>query len=398
MSHKGQQSLRQSIDAQGDTNMDNAPMRQSITSASPAPLPATYQSQQLTNQPQQSASPAPMFQRTDSYNRQQPSSLTPQTPQTYGQANTTSYNPYNVPQMQAHRPQNMAAAPAALGASGYNTGNLRGVETYVLSDTANAAIPSDIRQQFQTDEQGRVLFWTTPPIDRLPRVQPETGTPLMHSAAYLAKKLEKETRTLQAGAGAGATAKAMESKEEPKTSEMTFRDYEGLSTKQRDFLDRAHKADTRARKAQEAREQAAAKGEPLWGDSQFTEAEVMKLIQQDDERWWRTFYEGIKSTFGEDFMSYEDFRENERLRLEKAKSLWRKVEEEKARLQAECKGIPVEDLEEAAAIENVRKRLCESGCGLDEKVKLRRVIAGYERRHYKKPVYLDDIDPRYPPM
>lgn len=61
---------------------------------------------------------------------------------------------------------------------------------YHLSDSANASIPEDIREQFQRDEQGHVLFFTAPPLDVLPPTKP--GAALGHTARYLAKKLRRK--------------------------------------------------------------------------------------------------------------------------------------------------------------------------------------------------------------
>ena len=63
----------------------------------------------------------------------------------------------------------------------------RPAEVYHLSDSANAAIPADIREQFQQDEQGRVIFFTKPPLDVL---QPGDGPPI-HSLKYVAAKLRR---------------------------------------------------------------------------------------------------------------------------------------------------------------------------------------------------------------
>ena len=63
------------------------------------------------------------------------------------------------------------------------------MEVYNLSDSANAAIPDDIREQFQRDEQGHVLFFTTPPLDVLPPTK--KGEALGHTVKYLAAKLRR---------------------------------------------------------------------------------------------------------------------------------------------------------------------------------------------------------------
>ena len=65
-----------------------------------------------------------------------------------------------------------------------------------MSETANNMIPSDIRAQFPQDEQGRVLFFSTPPVDTRHIVQGrserEKGDYLAHSLRYLATKADNE--------------------------------------------------------------------------------------------------------------------------------------------------------------------------------------------------------------
>ena len=60
------------------------------------------------------------------------------------------------------------------------------VEVYHLNDTANSSIPEHIREQFQRDDQGHVLFFTTPPQDILPPVR--EGAALSHTPGYLARR------------------------------------------------------------------------------------------------------------------------------------------------------------------------------------------------------------------
>jgi chromatin structure-remodeling complex subunit RSC1/2 len=50
-------------------------------------------------------------------------------------------------------------------------------------------IPADIRRQFQTDTNGRVLFFTAPPLNSAPIKSRER---LGHSAKYLAWKIKRE--------------------------------------------------------------------------------------------------------------------------------------------------------------------------------------------------------------
>lgn len=57
-------------------------------------------------------------------------------------------------------------------------------------------IPAEIREQFPQDEQGRVLFFTTPPVDTQHIIQgrsnAEKGDQLAHSLRYLAVKADRE--------------------------------------------------------------------------------------------------------------------------------------------------------------------------------------------------------------
>ncbi|KAI9670279.1 MAG: hypothetical protein M1831_006493 [Alyxoria varia] len=57
------------------------------------------------------------------------------------------------------------------------------IEVWHLQDAANAAIPPDIREQFQCDENGHVLFFTNPPLETEPQ-----KSRLQHTARYLAAK------------------------------------------------------------------------------------------------------------------------------------------------------------------------------------------------------------------
>ena len=65
-----------------------------------------------------------------------------------------------------------------------------------MSESANNMIPAEIRAQFPQDEQGRVLFFTTPPVNTTHIVEgrstAEKGGQLSHSLKYLAKKADHE--------------------------------------------------------------------------------------------------------------------------------------------------------------------------------------------------------------
>jgi chromatin structure-remodeling complex subunit RSC1/2 len=62
----------------------------------------------------------------------------------------------------------------------------RPTEVWTLADTANASIPADIRAQFHHDEYGKIIFFTSPPLDANP--VPEEVQTLGHSLRYLADK------------------------------------------------------------------------------------------------------------------------------------------------------------------------------------------------------------------
>ncbi|KAH7094872.1 hypothetical protein FB567DRAFT_565925 [Paraphoma chrysanthemicola] len=65
------------------------------------------------------------------------------------------------------------------------------VEVFVLNDHANASIPQEIREQFQRDEKGRVLFFTAPPLN-VDQPLTKEGRAIGHSARYLAAKAKKD--------------------------------------------------------------------------------------------------------------------------------------------------------------------------------------------------------------
>ncbi|KAF3894196.1 Component of the RSC chromatin remodeling complex (Eurofung) [Trichophyton interdigitale] len=66
----------------------------------------------------------------------------------------------------------------------YNPNAPRSVETFHLRDGLDQSIPKEIRDQFQQDDQGRVLFFNVPPLD----VVSNSHQGLSHSLKYLAAK------------------------------------------------------------------------------------------------------------------------------------------------------------------------------------------------------------------
>lgn len=63
-------------------------------------------------------------------------------------------------------------------------------EVYTLHDNLNEALPAEIRQAFQHDSNGRVLFFTAPPLDRLHKGVSHESAGLGHSVKYLAGRKE----------------------------------------------------------------------------------------------------------------------------------------------------------------------------------------------------------------
>lgn len=64
------------------------------------------------------------------------------------------------------------------------------MEVYCLNDAANLSIPQDIREQFHRDENGRILFFTAPPLDALPPYK--EGAAVGHSVRYLAARARRQ--------------------------------------------------------------------------------------------------------------------------------------------------------------------------------------------------------------
>ncbi|KAJ5335418.1 Bromodomain [Penicillium brevicompactum] len=122
-----------------------------------------------TFQPQMSQ--AQLYQA--SLQRRASNFATPQTPAGNYQPMPAQQTPYT-----GYPGNRMQVPPAA-----YNPNAPRPVEVFHLSDVANASIPEDIRRQFHCDDQGRVLFFSAPPVDYIPPPQK-----LSHSLKYLAAK------------------------------------------------------------------------------------------------------------------------------------------------------------------------------------------------------------------
>jgi chromatin structure-remodeling complex subunit RSC1/2 len=99
--------------------------------------------------------------------------------------------PYDPSQRLAPSPARSTIAPVATPAAhpqanAYNPP--RAPEVYRLEDGLNDRIPPEVREQFQRDDQGRVLFFTQPPLDRAHRGLAAESAGLGHSVRYLADR------------------------------------------------------------------------------------------------------------------------------------------------------------------------------------------------------------------
>ncbi|PYH95215.1 RSC complex subunit [Aspergillus ellipticus CBS 707.79] len=146
------------------------------TQSSPAPVPPVnyHQSQMPPTQVYQ-----PAMQRRSS-------GFIPQTPHTAAYQAPAVSHPYAATQPTPYTPYQGSRLPVPPAAM-YNPNAPRPIEVFHLSDAANAAIPTDIREQFHCDDHGRVLFFSCPPLDIVPSIQQKLG----HSLRYLAAKEER---------------------------------------------------------------------------------------------------------------------------------------------------------------------------------------------------------------
>ncbi|PLN77969.1 putative RSC complex subunit [Aspergillus taichungensis] len=177
-------SARPTVNGQGHTPAAGAtpvPIRSPAAPIAPvhgspvAVPPVNYQQPQIP--PAQAYQP--VLQR-------RPSGLMPQTPHAASwQASPVPQN-YAAVQPSPYTPYQTSRLPVAPGAV-YNSNGPRPTEVFHLSDVANEAIPADIREKFHCDDQGRVLFFSSPPLDIIPSLQPKLG----HSLKYLAAKEER---------------------------------------------------------------------------------------------------------------------------------------------------------------------------------------------------------------
>lgn len=215
----------------------------------PTPQAAVPHMQHAPPQPMQS--PGHMAQAPH-YQPHQPQGYGQQfapSPANMGPANMGHHAPMPNPVMPTYDHHRMAPTPAAMtparapmaatpnttamphanaGANAYNPP--RPVETYTLPEAMDAAIPSEVRDRFQRDEQGRILFFTAPPLNRAHNGVASESADLGHSVRYskdIAAHREERQRKRQerdeAVAAESRKKAALESKEREETEAMLWR-------------------------------------------------------------------------------------------------------------------------------------------------------------------------------
>ncbi|KIV82064.1 hypothetical protein PV11_04200 [Exophiala sideris] len=199
-----QQGPRHSIDRQASITPAN--LQPQLTRPSATPQVAPYQPQSI--------SPAPTtFARQNSYQQSQTPHLqpaaAPPTPvaqqplpyaahqQLHPQPSLTAAHPTNYAATTPAQPYSRPAVQATPAYNPYPTHmpDQRAAEVFVLSEAANATIPKHIRERFPHDDNGRVLFFTKPPIVPENIVRGRDGQLLAHTEKYLAAKAERDKVT-----------------------------------------------------------------------------------------------------------------------------------------------------------------------------------------------------------
>ncbi|KAF7563758.1 hypothetical protein G7046_g372 [Stylonectria norvegica] len=98
-----------------------------------------------------------------------------------------TYSPVPVPAV-ARTPMGAMPGLPMPGGNVYNPP--RPPEVYTLPDNLNETLPAEIRQSFQHDDKGRILFFTAPPLDRPHKGISNESAGLGHSIKYLAGRQE----------------------------------------------------------------------------------------------------------------------------------------------------------------------------------------------------------------
>ena len=152
-------------------------------------------------------------------------------------------------------------------------------------------IPAEIREQFPQDEQGRVLFFTTPPADTRHiiegRANAEKGEQLAHSLRYLAVKADREREREKAARKRQVDGTADIEKEDGRVSETKKRVKAGFFAADGEERD----ADGRIRaNPQKALEIAAAQEQRLECLKARALATLAHQLDQGTDGFYKTMY------------------------------------------------------------------------------------------------------------
>ncbi|KAK4613193.1 Chromatin structure-remodeling complex subunit RSC1 [Fulvia fulva] len=191
-------------------------------SAAPSPAPAAGAAAAALNR---TTSLQSLYQQPSTPQQNQavaPQRTMPPTQTSYGQASTPA------------APPNPAAFPPRPPTANYR--DPPPIEVYTLPDAANLSIPNEIREQYQRDEFGRVLFFTTPPVSA-----DQTGAVRGHSVRYLAEKARRQEMINKKRKEREAEKEAEEQnakKARLEAEQKTFAEIEELKKKALDVLDK----------------------------------------------------------------------------------------------------------------------------------------------------------------
>ncbi|CAM1503735.1 Fc.00g013260.m01.CDS01 [Cosmosporella sp. VM-42] len=186
----------------GQYNAHMAPHFQPVTPvAAPPPI---HQTPVPIPHPPHHAVPPPASMRPVQYQQHSLQHQQPGYPQSYAQAYPPSpAPPLHQQQMSNPLAQTYSQVPTApvsrtpMVPTPINTmssGNVynppRPPEVYTLPDNLNENFPMEVRQSFQHDDSGRILFFTAPPLDRPHKGISQESAGLGHSLKYLAGRKE----------------------------------------------------------------------------------------------------------------------------------------------------------------------------------------------------------------
>lgn len=183
------------------------------------------------NQP--APSPVPMLQPmppSASVYRPTATPLTPSAPQPLQYQNTyasgpTGYRP--TPTAAAHSAPSAPSLPHQSSTTSSSANRYEAKpdpDVYFLPDAANNSIPADVRRQFQCDPFGRLLFFTAPPVEvvhnQTEACSGGTSTRKLigHTAAYLAKKAERQAKLAERKRMASESEEAVRDVKKARTS------------------------------------------------------------------------------------------------------------------------------------------------------------------------------------